>query len=185
MNYGSWGPEVIDYGDLNQFHWERPLDFDASDVVLVASTSQQDNGGLNVNHQEDPDKALREGALCLVDPNGLVSFTLPLLGNTMNSDTSQYNYQSSTQTTGTHSQSKVQVGSSSYIPSPIYDSPNNESSVNETMWETTQKAVLATPRRLGKKFAEALNQQSTGRWPKRNPETPLHEPAVPDNCNIM
>lgn len=183
---------MIDYGDLNQFHWERPLDFDASDVVIVSSSNNQGNSKKQAkkhatfdtskhsnsdDDDNDPDAALKEGALCLVDPNGVVSFTLPLLSsnnNNNNNNSSQLN-----------SSWETSRASRSVVDSPAF-SPGAQAAT-ESMWTTTQKAVLATPRRLGNRFAEAMGQTTTGRprWPARNPETPLHEPNIPDNCAVM
>jgi len=133
-----WGPTYTDYGDTNQFHWQRPEDFDASDVVVVTvagETGEPDgvydnddgsggdddaahNGGRNADYavsagpgggvtglgsflasapsahtsaaaalggwgvnggNEDPDASLREGSMCLVDPNGVLTHTVPLM----------------------------------------------------------------------------------------------------------
>jgi len=82
-----WGPELRDYGNGNCFHWLRPQDFDASDVVVVRSLDSEGDdaddaaagAAAGAGDEDDPDAPLRRGALCLVDPNGGVSHTVPLM----------------------------------------------------------------------------------------------------------
>eukprot|EP00615_Pteridomonas_danica_P006803 CAMPEP_0114374056 /NCGR_PEP_ID=MMETSP0101-20121206/35317_1 /TAXON_ID=38822 ORGANISM="Pteridomonas danica, Strain PT" /NCGR_SAMPLE_ID=MMETSP0101 /ASSEMBLY_ACC=CAM_ASM_000211 /LENGTH=425 /DNA_ID=CAMNT_0001527581 /DNA_START=27 /DNA_END=1304 /DNA_ORIENTATION=- len=199
-----WGPEVTDYGDLNQFHWERPQDFDASDVVVITSENEAANGGgggltdqSSNNNSVDPDKGLREGALCLVDPNGVVSFTLPLLSNEDALGGVDDEPLSTKQKTSSNlisygndhplDQNKNKQETNhpmNWVASPAF-SPGAQAAT-ENLWTTTQKAVLATPRRLGNRFAEAVQHQSSRRWANdRNPETPIAEPNIPESCCIM
>ena len=68
-----WGPNELSYGDGNQFHWQRPQDFDRLDV-----SHGEDDGS-------DPDAPLRHGLLCLVDPNGVAANSVSLMHSSSSS----------------------------------------------------------------------------------------------------
>lgn len=239
-----WGPDYtpLSEADANTFAWQRPYDFDASDVVSVAINGIEDEAGDGIRgggHDEgmgglsspysragarlggwntdtandpDPDAALKAGALCLVDPEGAVTHAVRLLNPEGGGDehgiggSDGYGVQdnhyannassSSSSTSGAAAdygggarrrRVSYAVDSSGNAMSPWAASGSPYAS-EESFWHGAAAAAMATPRRLGERFAAAM-EPSGRRWGGRNGgrpiTTPLPEPAVPDKCVIM
>jgi len=172
-------------------------------------------GGWNTDtaNDPDPDAALKAGALCLVDPEGAVTHAVRLLNpeggddeygnggsdgygaqdshyaNNASSSSSSSTYGAAADYGGESRRRRVSyaVESSGNAMSPWAASGSPYAS-EESFWHGAAAAAMATPRRLGERFAAAM-EPSGRRWGGRNGgrpiTTPLPEPAVPDKCAIM
>jgi hypothetical protein len=214
----KWGPERgPDAGDpdANTFRWQRPLDFDASDVVAIAFRPDggDDDGGGDGDEgggaagaavgglgspysragarlggwgggggdDDDPDAALKAGALCLVDPEGAVSHAVRLLPQEALQEQPPPPGAASS---GGAGRRRVTYAAGS-LASPWASNGSPEMTA-ESFWQGAAAAAMATPRRLGERFAAAM-EPSGRRWGHggRPVTTPLPEPAVPDKCAVM
>jgi len=243
-----WGPDYtpMSESDANTFNWQRPYDFDASDVVAVALSDVDDDedgdvsgggvgagsgegmsglsspysragarlGGWNAEnaHEPDPDFALKTGALCLVDPEGAVTHAVRLSdseggeggGDVDGNGSYGYGAQDHHFANNTASSSSSAGAAADYggarrrrVSYAVESSSNDMSpwaasgspyASEESFWHGAAAAAMATPRRLGERFAAAM-EPSGRRWGGRNGgrpiTTPLPEPTVPDKCIIM
>ena len=213
-----WGPAQVAWDGGNTFHWLRPEDFDATDVVVVSRDGEElgqpqpgaaaaagaapvaslysragatlggwQGGGGNgaAAREDDPDAPLRAGAMCLVDPNGTVSHTIPLMAGGVGGVGASASSGASRSWRSWVSSPEAQSGGAGGGSSVGFMSPVPSPQPHMSLWNVTTAAALATPRRLAEKFGSTF-EPSGRRWGSNRPlNTPLPEPRVPDSCILM